>query len=652
MDNPLDTLRMMLLAVLALPLVCAVVTAAVGCCCPGLARRVALLLALIQLGLTGSLVFLAADTLVARAGWTLGTEATTTYFEPIAVPGDQGFGNNHLGQVHETTWSLLTFAPVPQGLPPAEVQFYVGLDGLNVWLVMLTSLMTVVAILISWEAIQTRPGAFYAWLFALQTGIIGAFVAFDAILFYVFFELTLIPSFFLIGYWGGGPARRDAAKKFFLYTLCGSLLTLVGIVGVVLTNPTPVVQHKDGPLAHYGPLVVAGQPVTLEEGPITFSIPRLMRNVQTWADYHAAQVQRSTESATRTPSAEAQQALTQAELTNDRHRAVQVCLFFLLMMGFAVKTPILPLHTWLPSAYGEAPIGMTLILAALLSKLGTFGILRVVIPLTPDAAFLYGLPVFGFLGAVGIVYAALCAFAQRDIKLLVAYSSVSHLGLIILGLFTLNREGLSGATLHMLNHGLSTGTLFALLAFLIDRYRTLDMRQYGGLIGRFPGFAFLLFVVCLASVGLPGLNNFISEMLMLAGLFEGQHTQTIGYGLAVAGTSGIILSAWYTMTMLKCVLFSPHQEPAPVGETPRDLNRREAVAFGVPAALCLLLGLYPQPVLDTIRPDTNVIVRCCDQARVRAGYEPSPAEVLVQPETDADALTVPPTAVPPLPVAP
>lgn len=640
MDNPLDTLRMMLLAVLALPLVFAVLTAGIGCCCPGSARRVALSLALVQLGLTGSLVFVAADTLIERSHWAEGTEITTSHFEPIAVPGDRGLGNDHGGQVHETSWTLLAFAPVAANLPPASVQFYVGLDGLNVWLVALTSLLLVVAILISWEAIQNRQGSFYAWLFALQAGITGAFVAFDVILFYVFFELTLIPAFFLIGHWGGGSARREAAKKFFLYTLFGSLLTLIGVVGVVLTNPTPVVQHANGPVVQYNATEPGGRLADLQEGPITFSIPRLMRNVQTWAEFATVQAKQAADTNNKLD----ETTRTGLATTASRHQTVQIVLFFLLMVGFAVKTPIVPLHTWLPSAYGEAPIGMTLFLAAILSKLGTYGILRIVLPLTPDAAFQYGLPVFGFLGAVGIVYAALCAFAQRDIKLLVAYSSVSHLGLIILGLFTLNREGLSGSALHMLNHGLSTGTLFALLAFLLDRYRTLDMNLYGGLIGRFPGFAFLMFVICLASVGLPGLNNFVSEMLILAGLFEGEHTRSIGYGLAVAGASGIILSAWYTMTMIKKVLFSPHREPAAIVEAPKDLNRREVVAFGVPALLCLVLGVFPQPVLDSIRPDASVIVRCCDAARVRAGYEPSPVEVSAQtPETLIEETPMQPT---------
>ena len=315
------------------------------------------------------------------------------------------------------------------------------------------------------------------------------------------------------------------------------------------------------------------------------------------------------------------------------HARMQIGLFFLLMVGFAVKTPIVPLHTWLPAAYNEAPIGVTVMLAALMSKLGTFGILRIVLPLTPDGAFLYGLPVFGFLGAVGIVYGAFCAFAQSDIKLLAAYSSVSHLGFVVLGLFALNREGVSGATLHMVNHGLSTGAMFGLLAFLVDRYRTLDTAQYGGLIGKYPGFAIVTFLVCLASVGLPGLNNFVSEMLMLGGLFEAVHTDSLGYGLAAAAAFGILLSAWYTMTMLKRVFFGPDREPPFVGvpgvPACRCLTSRESVAFGLPIALCLLLGLYPQPVLDVIRPAAAVVVRCGDMARVRAGYEPSPVETVV-----------------------
>lgn len=661
MDNPLETLRIMLLAVLLWPLVSAIAVAASGSCCPGIARRLALGAALIHLGLTGSLVFLAADQLAERATWSEGAEHGPAYFEPIAVPGDPGSTADGEGQRHETTWSVLSLTPAAAGIPAADIQLFLGLDGLNVWLVLLTSFMTVIAILVSWESIADRAGAFYGWMFVLQTGIIGAFASFDVILFYVFFELTLIPAFFLIGYWGGGAGRRDAARKFFLYTLLGSLLTLVGVIGVVLTNPTPIVTRSSGPAVTYSVSEPDGRPIALHEGPVTFSIPRLMQNVQTWMDYYPVQIRRTQgvavaardqlETATKNsdgaaedgPEAAAMTAAEEAARVADAdheamvaeanaHTSSQVWFFVLLMAGFAVKTPIVPFHTWLPAAYGEAPISVTVLLAALMSKLGTFGILRIVLPLTPDAAFLYGLPFLGFLGAAGIIYAAFVAFAQRDIKQLVAYSSVSHLGFIVLGLFALNREGLSGAALHMVNHGLSTGAMFGLLAFLLDRYRTLDRDQYGGLISAFPAFAFLVFVISLANVGLPGLNNFVSEMLMLAGLFESVHTHSLGYGLAIAAASGIFLSAWYTMTFLKNVFFGPEQKPPAITSTVTDLSSREWLAFGLPALLCLVLGLYPQPVLDTIRPDADVIVRCSDQARLRAGYEPAPTVSSVLPQ--------------------
>ncbi len=255
-------------------------------------------------------------------------------------------------------------------------------------------------ILVSWDSVKEKPGAFFGWLFLLQAGLIGAFLSFDVILFYVFFELTLIPAFFLIGKWGIGSGRRDAARKFFLYTLAGSLLTLVGVIGVVLTNPNA-------------------------NGTITFSLPQLMMNVQ--QGLHAAH----------------QKALAGDGVELAAMQATQIWLFVALMAGFMVKVPVWPFHTWLPSAYGEAPIGVTVMLSALLAKLGTFGILRLVLPLVPDAAILYGLPVVGTFAAFGIVYAALCAYASKDMKMVIAYSSVSHLGFLVLGLFAFNTEGLS-----------------------------------------------------------------------------------------------------------------------------------------------------------------------------------------------------------------
>jgi NADH-quinone oxidoreductase subunit M len=424
--------------------------------------------------------------------------------------------------------------------------------------------------------VTERPGAFHGWLFLLQGAAIGAFLSFDVILFYVFFELTLIPAFFLIGNWGIGSGRRDAARKFFLYTLAGSLLTLVGVIGVVLTNPGP-------------------------DGTITFSLPDLMRNVQ--VKLNAAQ--------------NAALAGNPDEL-NKLHNT-QFWLFLAMIAGFMVKVPVWPFHTWVPPAYGEAPTGVTILLSALLAKLGTFGILRFVLTLTPDAAILYGLPSIGTLAAFGIVYAALCAYAQRDIKLMIAYSSVSHLGFLVLALFAFNAEGLSGAVLHMVNHGITTGALFALTAFLFDRYRTTQMTQFGGLMGRFPNFAVLAFVLCLASIGLPGLNNFVSEMLMLAGLFNPHNPGIHRLGLGVVAAIGIFLSAWYILTMMQRVFFNPLKEPEPVTPNPQDVSGRECFVLGSLAVLCLLLGLLPQTVLDSIRWDVNQLTAIGNAARARVG---------------------------------
>jgi NADH-quinone oxidoreductase subunit M len=260
-----------------------------------------------------------------------------------------------------------------------------------------------------------------------------------------------------------------------------------------------------------------------------------------------------------------------------------------------------------------------MLLSALLAKLGTYGMVRLVLPLAPDAALEYGLPVIGGLGAAGILYAAFCAYAQKDMKLLTAYSSVSHLGLVVLALFAFNVEGITGAALHMVNHGLATGALFALLGFLYARYRTLDMNQYGGLWAKFPGYTVLVFVIALASIGLPGLNNFVSEMLMLAGLFDPSVTSVHGYALAVCAAAGILLSAWYVLTMLRRVFFGPLIEPPTATGPVPGLTSREAFAFGIPAALCVLLGLYPNPVITTIKADAEVVALFGDHARMRAG---------------------------------
>lgn len=569
--------RILLLIVVFLPLAAAMISPLFG----RMVRRTSLWIALVHMLVTIALLAIVVPSLYFRSDYEGRYESRDPIrMKPEFVPGDTD--DNPLAP-NRTSWTLLNLASSSPSKAGPKIQFYIGLDGFNVWLVALASVMFIVSLLVSWESIQDRPGAYYGWLFLLQGGAIGAFVSFDVILFYVFFELTLVPAFFLIGGWGGGSGRRDAARKFFLYTLAGSLLTLVGIVGIVLTNPNP------------------------ETGVITFSLPDLMGNVQARLDnaYNDAQAGHPEQL---------------AELLQ-----AQKWFFWALMAGFLVKVPIWPFHTWLPSAYNESPIGVTVLLTSLLAKLGTFGILRFVLTLTPDAALTNGLPVVGWLAAVGIVYGAFCAYNQSDMKLTIAYSSVSHLGFLVLGLFAFNREGLSGSVLHMVNHGLSTGALFALLAFLLDRYRTTQVARFGGLMGRFPNYAVLFFFMALAAIGLPGLNNFVSEMLILAGLYNARNPDLHSLAPAVIAAIGILLSAWYVLTMLQRVFFNPLNEPEPVQSPAPDVNLREGVAFGSLAVLCLALGIIPQYVLDSFKFEVKQLTTVADRARVRAGI-PLPVE--------------------------
>ncbi|MBN9122522.1 MAG: NADH-quinone oxidoreductase subunit M [Planctomycetes bacterium] len=664
-------IRVLVLLLVLVPLVSAALLPLFG----RAARRVALWLALVYLGLTAAVAVIAIPTLDERARDTsqVRGDGSLQRWYPHFVPGDPAGRHGGEGADARTGWTLfnLSASPSADGRPGPKVQLFLGVDGLNLWLVALAAVMLPPAILVSWDSVKERPGAYYGWLFLLQTGVVGAFLSFDVILFYIFFELTLIPAFFLIGRWGVGSARRDAARKFFLYTLAGSLLTLLGVIGAVVTNPTPVHPTTGGrvnsafvpvevPASASGP--ARAEIVAAKAGPITFSLPDLMGNVQVWADAVPTArmmltgsdraLSTARERAKPNPAEvrglelqveSARRAVADAEAARTKLLDTQFWLFVALMAGFMVKVPVWPFHTWLPAAYGESPIGITVVLSALLSKLGAFGILRLVLPLVPDAALAYGLPAVGALAAFGIVYAAFCAYASRDVKMVIAYSSVSHLGFLVLGLFAFNKEGLTGAALHMVNHGLSTGALFAALAFLLDRYRTTETSKFGGLMGRFPTFAVLAFALCLASVGLPGFNNFVSEMMMMAGLFDARNPGVPRLGLAVVAAVGIFLSAWYTLTMMKRVFFNPLKEPEPAPAIPvkpgtpvPDVTRREFFAFGSLAGLCLLLGLLPQPIVDTMAPDVRVLANIGDAARARAGgvvyvSDEPPEPVLVAP---------------------
>lgn len=552
---PADEMRNLLLCVLALPLGGAVVVAALGSRNLPAVRWTALGVVLVNLVLTAVLCWNAAGPLRHRPA---AGDDFKARFQPILVPGDPGIRS---AQTHATNWDLLRI-PYGEG-KTAAIQFYVGIDGLNIWLVALTSFLMLPSVLVSWNSVKERANEFYAWLLVLQSGMLGVFLAFDIILFYVFFELTLVPLFFLIGIWGG-PARREAARKFFLFTLAGSLITLLGMLGLV------VVTHQ-------------------ETKELTFSIPRLIELVQS-------------------------RLMMQDAASVAYWKYVQIVVFLALTVGFAVKVPLFPLHTWLPLAHVEAPTAGSVLLAGVLLKLGTYGFLRLCLTLVPDAARDIGIPLIGTLAVIGIVYGAFCAFAQNDIKKMVAYSSVSHLGFCMLGMFALNAEGITGSLMQMINHGLSTSGLFLLVGMLYDRYHTRMMTDYGGMAARLKLLSLFMVFICLSSVGMPFLNGFVGEMLVLGGVFK---LRSAGIGFAIAGAAGIVLGAWYLFTMLQKVFFGPLKEPHTHGAPAGDLNLRELAAMAPLAALCLLIGIYPQPMLDVAKRDIAVVAKIVEEARDR-----------------------------------
>jgi NADH-quinone oxidoreductase subunit M len=482
------------------------------------------------------------------------TSAGAQTFQPEFVPGA---GRDR----HATTWDLLQIGP-----KGAAIQFYVGIDGINVWLIVLTSLLMFSSVLVSWDSAQVRErtNEYFAWLLTLQTGMLGVFLSFDIILFYVFFELTLVPLFFLIGIWGG-PERRYAARKFFIYTLSGSLVALLGLIGII----------------------IACQSRSNNE--LTFSIPRLIEIVNDPWLTHADEV---------------------------FWRSVQFWVFLAMMAGFAIKVPLVPFHTWLPLAHVEAPTAGSVLLAGVLLKIGAYGFMRLCLPLAPDASVEFGVSLIGTLALIGIIYGALCSLVQDDIKKLVAYSSVSHLGFCMLGMFALNLTGLSGSLLQMVNHGLSTGALFLLVGMLYERYHTRQMADYGGMGARLRILACFMVFISLTSLGLPGLNGFVGEVLVLFGTFDFKPAY------AIVASAGILLGAWYLLQMLFRVFFGPVREPRLQGHGPvGDLSIREWAAL-VPIALaCIWIGVYPQPILETSRPALKVVTSILEKAKARTATQ-------------------------------
>jgi NADH-quinone oxidoreductase subunit M len=458
-----------------------------------------------------------------------------------------------------------------------DIRFALGLDGISLWLFVLTSLLMITAVCSSWESITERVAAHYAFLLALETGLLGLFASLDVVLFYIFFEFTLIPLFFLIGIWGG-PQRRRASVMFFLYTLAGSLLTLLGVIALV------VVHYQFS----YGNV-------------LTFSIPELTRGLSAvqWPAWHTA----------------------------TSWGSPQVLIFLLLLAGFAIKVPMFPVHTWLPLAHVEAPTAGSIVLAGVLLKVGSYGLLRFNLGMTPlGAAWLF--PMLATLAVIGIIYGAFAALAQTDIKRLVAYSSVSHMGFVVLGLFALNPTGMDGSLIQMLNHGLTTGALFACVGVIYERYHTRAMDEMSGLWNRLPLLAFFLILAALGSAAVPGLNGFVGEFPILVGAFG---TSPVA---GVLAATGMILGAFYLLWMVRRVIFGPLWEPAenahahgPASTVMHDalhaavrpVGWHEVVGLAPLMFLIVAIGVYPRPIFEQIQPAVHRISQNIQTQRERQG---------------------------------
>jgi NADH-quinone oxidoreductase subunit M len=437
----------------------------------------------------------------------------------------------------------MQFAETAAWVPWLGIEYHVGVDGISLLLVLLTTFLTAIAILASYGAITTAVKEYMVCLLLLETGMLGVFVALDLVLFYVFWEGMLIPMYFLIGIWGG-PRRIYATIKFFLYTMAGGVLMLVGIIALYFLN--------------------GGRP----GGEYTFNLLKIVG----------------------------------IELPF----ALQAWLFLAFALAFAIKVPMFPFHTWLPDAHVEAPTAGSVILAGVLLKMGTYGFLRFALPLFPDAAR-YFTPLFSWLAIIGILYGALVCMVQPDLKKLVAYSSVSHLGYVMLGIFALTTQGVTGGILQMINHGLSTGALFLLVGVLYERRHTRMIADYGGLARVMPVFTAVFLVVTLSSIGLPGLNGFVGEFLILLGTFR------VSPLYAVLGTAGIILAAVYMLWMFQRVMFGTVVHEA--NRRLPDLSGRELATLIPILVLIVWIGIYPQPFLRTTEASVKQLL-----AQVHVGY--------------------------------
>jgi NADH-quinone oxidoreductase subunit M len=429
-------------------------------------------------------------------------------------------------------------------IPALGASYHIGIDGISLLMVMLTTLMGFVAILCSWSGVQDRVKQYYAMFLLLQTGMLGVFISLDFFLFYIFWELVLVPMYFIIGVWGG-PRKLYAAIKFFLYTLAGSVLMLLGILTLYFN--------------HYEQFHV-----------YSFDIADLMRV--------------------------------------NMPLATQQIVFWSFFIGFAIKVPMFPFHTWLPDAHVEAPTAGSVILAAVLLKMGTYGFLRFSLPLLPQASIDKTIvQALAILSIIGIIYGALVSLMQQDWKKLVAYSSVSHLGFCTLGIFSLNPNGIAGSVIQQVNHGISTGMLFMVIGVIYERRHTREISEYGGLAHVMPKFAIVFAFAMLSSAGMPLLNGFVGEFTILQGAFEANRIW------AAFAVSGVILGAAYLLWLYQRTMLG--QVTNGKNLTVPDMNLRELVTFAPLIAWAIWIGLYPKPYFEILQRPVAEIVE-----RVRPGY--------------------------------